>query len=346
MPCGAKACSFSLLLVIAVWFPATVTGQALDRAHFIGLAAGVVKVEARNNSGSYSLGTAVAIAPGRVVTNCHVTRDARLITLVKGSSRWPAVAQSADLEHDLCVLEAPKLEATPVRMGSARDLRIGQRVGAMGFTGGVGMAFRDGMVGALHRLDGSMVIQSTTAFTSGASGGALFDQEGRLVGILTFRLPGPHGHYFSAPVDWIAARVGAVEGFTGIAPLAATRSFWQRSPPDLPYFMRAALLEADGQWPELLNLADAWAVAEDDSPEPWLARGKACLRLDRREAAVEAFIRATMVEPASGEAWFNLGVTYFHLGEATEVQRAHATLSRLNPDLAEDLAVIAGLSLQ
>lgn len=346
MPRGAGTCSLVILLGVTVSFPATVTAQALDRAHFIRLAAGIVKVEARNNSGSYSLGTGVAIAPGRVVTNCHVTRDARLITLVKGSSRWPAIAQSADLEHDLCVLEAPTLEATPVRMGSARDLRIGQRVGAMGFTGGMEMAFRDGMVGALHRLDGSMVVQSTTAFTSGASGGALFDHEGRLVGILTFRLPGPQGYYFSAPVDWVAARVTAVAGFVGIAPLAATRSFWQRPPPDLPYFMRAALLEAGDQWPELLKLADAWAVAEDDSPEPWLARGKAYLRLDRREAAVEAFSRATVVEPASGEAWFNLGVTYFRLGEATELQRAHATLSQLNPDLAEDLAVISGLSLQ
>jgi hypothetical protein len=343
---GTRLCSFAFLVGIASSLPATVTAQALDRTHFIRLAASVVKVEVQNRNGSYSLGTAVAIAPGRVVTNCHVTRDARLITLVKGALRWPAIAQSADLEHDLCILEAPTLEAMPVRMGSARSLRIGQRVGAMGFTGGIGMAFRDGMVGALHRLDGSKVIQSTTAFTSGASGGALFDNEGRLVGILTFRLPGAPGYYFSAPVDWVAARVTAVEGFTGIAPLAATRPFWQHPPPDLPYFMRAALLEAGDQWPELLKLAEAWAVAEDDSPEPWITRGKAYLRLDRREAAAEAFSRATVVEPASGDAWFNLGVTCFHLGETAELQRAHLTLSRLNPDLAKDLAVISGLSIQ
>jgi Flp pilus assembly protein TadD len=110
--------------------------------------------------------------------------------------------------------------------------------------------------------------------------------------------------------------------------------------------MRAALLEAGAQWPELLDLADLWAAAEDDSPEPWIARGKACLRLDRREEAAKAFSRATMVEPASGEAWFNLGVAYFRLGETTELLRAHATLSKLNPDLAEDLAVIAGISRQ
>lgn len=346
MPGGAGLCSLVFLVGIVVSLPATATAQALDRAHFIRLAASVVKVEVHNRSGSYSLGTAVTIAPGRVVTNCHVTRDARLITLVKGALRWPATAQSADLEHDLCVLDAPKLEATPVRLGSARDLRIGQRVGAMGFTGGIEMAFRDGMVGALHRLDGSKVVQSTTAFTSGASGGALFDYEGRLVGILTFRLPGPQGYYFSAPIDWVAERVSANDGFVAIGPLAATRSFWQRPPSDLPYFMRAAMLEAGAQWSELLNLSDLWAVAEDDSPEPWIARGKAYLRLDRREAAVKAFSRATMVEPASGEAWFNLGVTCFRLGDAAELQRAHAALSELNPDLAEDLAVIAGISRQ
>lgn len=335
------------LVGIAASFPSTVTAEEVfDRARFIRLAASVVKIEVQNRDGSYSLGTAVAIAPGRVVTNCHVTRGARLVTLVKGALRWPATAQSADLEHDLCILDAPKLEATPVQLGSARDLRIGQRVGAMGFTGGIEMAFRDGMVAALHRLDGSKVIQSTTAFTSGASGGALFDHEGRLVGILTFRLPGPQGYYFSAPVDWIAERVTAGDGFVGIGPLAAIRSFWQRPPPDLPYFMRVALLEAGAQWPEVLDLADLWAAAEDDSAEPWIARGKACLRLDRREAAAKAFSRATMVEPASGEAWFNLGVTYFRLGETTELLRAHATLSKLNPDLAEDLAVIAGISRQ
>jgi Flp pilus assembly protein TadD len=110
--------------------------------------------------------------------------------------------------------------------------------------------------------------------------------------------------------------------------------------------MRAALLEAGAQWSELLNLADLWATAEDDNPEPWIVRGKACLRLDRREAAAEAFGRATMVEPASGEAWFNLGVTYFRMGEAAELKRAYATLSALNPGLAEDLAVIAGISRQ
>lgn len=346
MPGGAGTCIFVFLLGIAASLPATVKAQALDRAHFIRLAASVVKIEVQNKDGSYSLGTAVAIAPGRAVTNCHVTRDARLITLVKGALRWPATAQSADLEHDLCVLDAPRLEATPVRLGSARDLRIGQRVGAMGFTGGIEMAFRDGTVGALHRLDGSKVIQSTTAFTSGASGGALFDHEGRLVGILTFRLPGPQGYYFSAPVDWVAERATAGEGFVAIGPLAATRSFWQRSPSDLPYFMRAALLEAGALWSELLNLADLWATAENDSPEPWIARGKAYLRLDRREAAVKAFSRATMVEPASGEAWFNLGVTYFRLGETAELQHAHTTLRQLNPDLAEDLAVIAGISRQ
>ena len=299
-----------LLLVAALSISAPAgSHEALDRAFFIGLAASVIKVEARIGDGSYSLGTGVAIAPGRVVTNCHVTRNAIQITLVKGSLRRPVVSQNADLEHDLCLLNAPSLDAPPVTMGSAKDLRVGQRVAAMGFTGGVDMGFREGFVHALHPHDGSQVIRSSTAFTSGASGGALFDQSGRLVGILTFRLPGPAAHYYSAPSEWIARFPTNDDGFSRIGPLADFRAFWQRPESELPFFMRAALLEADGNWPALLNMANTWASAENTGAEPWIARGKAYLRMDRREFAADAFLRATAIEPASGEAWFNLGLT-------------------------------------
>jgi S1-C subfamily serine protease len=58
------------------------------------------------------------------------------------------------------------------------------------------------------------VIQTSTAFTSGASGGGLFDEDGRLVGILTYRLRGASGYYFSsaegiAPERMMWARPGA-----------------------------------------------------------------------------------------------------------------------------------------
>lgn len=318
----------------------------LDRAFFIQVAASVLKVEARNSSGGYALGTAVAVAPGIAVTNCHVTRDAQTISLVKGAARWPVASQFADVRHDLCLLAAPMLEATPVRVGSAKALRVGQRVGALGYTGGVEMAFREGVVGALHRFDGSNVIQSTTAFTSGASGGGLFDEEGHLVGILTFRLPGPQAYYFSAPVDWIVAQLGGSDGYIKVVPHPGGMAFWQQPAARLPYFMRAARLEAEGKWQELLQLAEEWSDSDRESSEPWLSRGKAYVRLDRREGAARAFEKAVALDPDSGEALFHLGLTYFSLGETEALQRVFARLRDVNADLADDLAVVGGLCCQ
>lgn len=312
------------------------------RAWFIAVAPSIVKVEAHNTGGSYSLGTGVAVAPGRVVTNCHVTREAQRITLVKGALRTPATGQLADLEHDLCLLDAPALAARPVPLRSATTLRVGQRVRAVGFTGGVELALREGVVGALHRLDDSRVIQSTTAFTSGASGGGLFDDEGHLVGILTFRLPGSRASYFSAPVDWIATRSAGSEGYVAVAPVAGGVAFWQQPASRLPYFMRAARLAAEGDWHALVRLADEWSASERENPEPWLSRGQALLRLDRPAGAARAFEQAVALQPDAGDALHGLGVAYFRLGRSDEVQRVFAQLDAVDPDLADDLAAVGG----
>ena len=314
------------------------------REWFIAVAPSLVKVEVNNIGGTYSLGTGVVIAPGRVVTNCHVTRKAQRITLVKGALRMPATSQLADLDHDLCLLDAPTLAATPVPLRSAATLRVGQRVRAVGFTGGVELALREGVVGALHRFGASRVIQSTTAFTSGASGGGLFDEAGRLVGILTFRLPGSPASYFSAPVDWISAPVAAGDdGYVAVAPLDGGEPFWQQPAERLPVFMRATRLAAEGDWQTLLQLADEWSAGEPDNPEPSLSRGKALLRLDRPDLAASAFERAVALQPDSAEALHGLGVAYFRLGQGADLQRVFTRLVAVDPELADELAAFGGI---
>ena len=310
----------------------------LDRGRFLALSASILKVEALKEGGGYSLGTGVAVAPGKFVTNCHVTRDAATVMLVQGGARWRATAELADSFLDLCVLDVPALSGVPsVPVASARDLALGQAVVAMGFTGGIGMQLQAGLVSGLHHLYGSEVIQTTTAFTSGASGGALFDSAGRLVGILTFRLRGADGYYFSSPIDWIAARIGNSDDYVKVAPLRGDTAFWAQAADSLPYFMQAASLEADGKWHELLRLTERWSGAEERNPEPWFLRGNSYVKLDRVEGAVKAYRKAVALNPAFGKAWFNLGTSYLRLGEADEVQRVVSVLREVDAGLADEL---------
>jgi serine protease Do len=337
----------SLLLSLVLATTSVAWADEVSRAQMMSLARSVLKVEVVKEDGGYSLGTGVSIAPGKFVTNCHVTHDAEEITVVQGGRRWPAVSELIDQEYDLCVLDVPTLnEIAPVPLASARQLKIGQAVTAIGFTGGMEKKLRSGMVSGLYSLNGSNVIRTTTAFTSGASGGALFDGEGRLVGILTFRLRGPIAYYFAAPVEWIVPRVANARSYGKIAPLRGGNAFWARPLEALPYFMQAASLEANSDWDELIKLTEKWSEAEVANAEPWFLRGIAYTKLDRREGAVKAYLKAVNLDPDFGQAWFNLGVAYFGLGDNDELLHVLAVLHRLAPDLADELSLKSGATLQ
>jgi TonB family protein len=52
-------------------------------------------------------------------------------------------------------------------------------------------------------IEGRRVIQTTAAISPGSSGGGLFDEEGRLIGITTFTLRESQNLNFAHPADWI-----------------------------------------------------------------------------------------------------------------------------------------------
>ena len=326
-------------LVVTLCVSVAAHAQEFDRSVYIRLAGSLVKIEALSADGNLSLGTGVAIAPGRVATSCHVTRSATNITMLRGGLRWRVVGQLADIAHDICVLHAPRLDAAPAPLGNASMLKLGQQVGAIGFEGGVTIQFRQGRVTALHRLDGSNVLRSSTPFTSGASGGGLFNNAGQLVGLLTFRQRGTEGSYFSVPIDWLGASTNDTKLYSPIAPLdLKSKAFWQQSIESLPYFMQANSLEVDQKWIPLLQLSNRWGTVDKDSVEPWIALGGAYNGLARPDDAVKAYEEALQRDPDSSEAWFGLARIYAKQGNEQKFQLMLQNLQRLNPDLATELA--------
>lgn len=229
-----------LLLMLAGAAALPAARAQMDRAELVRVGASVMRVEAARAQGGFAMGSAVVVGDGLAVTNCHVTREARAIDLVRGELRWPARAQAADTEHDLCLLHAEGLPAPAVPLGRAEELQRGQAVVALGFTGGVLLQNSPGEVIGLHRLDGAPVVQVNNRFSSGASGGGLFDAGGRLVGILTFRLRGGAAHYFAAPSEWLQRLIdGGPSTFHAVAPLPASdRAYWERPHASQPPFMR------------------------------------------------------------------------------------------------------------
>ena len=133
---------------------------------------------------------------GYIVTNYHVIEDASRITVtfVDGKS-YDATLVGGDEENDIAVLKIDATGLTPVVIGSSDNLVVGDQVYAIGNPlGELTFSLTGGYVSALNRnvtmSDGRRMnyIQTDTAINSGNSGGALFDQYGQVVGIVSAKL--------------------------------------------------------------------------------------------------------------------------------------------------------------
>jgi len=153
---------------------------------------------------------------GSVITNYHVisgASDAR-VRLNDGRD-YPATLVGASPAHDLAVLriKVPSNPPPPLPLGSSHDLRVGQRVYAIGNPFGLDWSMTTGIVSALDRaLDGDggntieHLIQTDAAINPGNSGGPLLDSAGRLIGMNT-AIYSPSGASagigFAVPIDTI-----------------------------------------------------------------------------------------------------------------------------------------------
>ncbi|WP_119154346.1 trypsin-like peptidase domain-containing protein [Caldimonas tepidiphila] len=324
----------ALLVVLAASTPAGAAEP--DVAMGMRLAPSVLQVRATGGTG-LQLGSGVVVARETVVTNCHVTRSAQTVSVVHAGATLPARAQSADMAHDLCLLQVPGLAAEAVALGSASGLVTGRPVLAIGFTGGFGPRISRGRVVALHRWDGAHVVQSSTSFTSGASGGGLFDADGALVGVLTFRLRGGEAHYYAAPVDWLHPRLAPPPRWDDIGPLAG-RGFWERRGPAQPMFLRAAALEHGAQWPALARLAAEWARAAADDPEAPYMLGVAEEAQGRHEQAAAAWNHSLRLDADYHRSRMRLARLHHRLGREAEARQALDALTRREPQLGRELA--------
>ncbi len=195
----------ALLLVTGLSGAQAAAGIAAELV-FERAAAGVVTVYAADRSGRVlSQGSGVVVQPRHVLTNCHVLKGADFVGLKAAGATITAELIEVKIARDLCLLRAALLDAPALARGSAQDLRIGQRVYALGAPLGLELTFTEGLVSGLRREGGYALIQTSAAISPGSSGGALLAQDGSLVGIISFKLSDESNQSenlnFAMPID-------------------------------------------------------------------------------------------------------------------------------------------------
>ena len=93
------------------------------------------------------LGSAVVIGPGRLVTNCHVLVKSKAVYVRRENVMYQATLEHADAPRDLCQLQVAKFEAPAVRLRPAGELKVGERVFAIGNPKGLEVTLSEGLMG-------------------------------------------------------------------------------------------------------------------------------------------------------------------------------------------------------
>lgn len=151
---------------------------------------------------------------GRIVTNYHVIEDAsRVEVTLTDHSTWKGIVVGVAPDKDLAVLQisAPEEKLKPILIGESHNLKVGQKVFAIGNPFGFDQTMTTGIVSALNREIKSVtgrtiqgVVQTDAAINPGNSGGPLLDSAGRLIGVNT-AIYSPTGASagigFAVPVD-------------------------------------------------------------------------------------------------------------------------------------------------
>lgn len=321
------------ILLLSALMCAPASAQ-VDSIFITRLSLSVVKVSASSANGKTFLGSGVVVAPDEVLTNCHVTRAASSVMVFKSALRFNVHSQRADMDHDLCLLKTDVMPLQPVALRTSSTLKPGEPSYYYGYTGGVEAFFAQGKVSALHGLDSSSVIETTAGFSLGASGGGLFDEQGRLLGITTFLAAGHRGAYYAMPADWLerlrkrsARSVEPLEG----SPL------WDKPESEQPFFLRLARLTEQKRWDEAAALGATWTREESANPGAWLSLGTALSMLSKNREALPALQKAYELSPDDPRTLFQLGTALARTGESNQAQSMRTSLALVDAELAGKL---------
>lgn len=301
-----------------------------------------------------SLGSGVVVAKDVIATNCHVIDADMQIRVYYRANVYPAKLLHSDWDRDICTLTVKNINATPVTKSNTRRIKVGERVYAIGSPKGLELTMSDGIISSLRPVEGGQYLQITAPISQGSSGGGLFDEEGRLIGLPTFYIADGQQLNFAVPVEWI----NDLPKRHKRKPEAVQVSYAN-------WFNKALALEKNEDWDELISHANLWILAQPENPKAWSTLSLACLnskqnakaleavqqalRIDQNDAvawyikgnyysisgehakSIEAYQQAVRIHPSYGEAWYNMGLAYDEIGQYTKAIEIYQQAVRINP---------------
>ncbi len=271
-----------------------------------------------------STGTGVVIGDGQVVTNCHVIKNPKLLTVRSSDKDYPASLHYSDWERDLCSLTVVGLDIPAVLLGNSSVLKVGAKVYALGTPKGLALTLSDGIVSGFRERQSGRYIQTTAAISRGSSGGGLFDENGALIGLTTFYMADGQNLNFALPIEWVNELAQRSTQALALAPPMAPLLPPTSHPPAASQWQKKSHeLELDKDWIGLLEHSDQWTKAEAGNDNAWKSLGVAFYQTGQTQQSIHAWGKAIRLHPDEAELWFRVAAAYTRTGQSAKAIDAY-----------------------
>lgn len=317
----------ALTLAGAPWWAHGAAPADAARQVFARVAPSVVTVRVLDAQGQADgHGSGVVVAAGQVATNCHVVRSAAALRVDDAGTEHAAEWTRQLPGIDLCLLAVSGLKAPAVALRAEPPLVVGEPVHAVGNPLGFGLAVSSGLLSSVEPGEPHARLAATAPVSPGSSGGGLFDDHGRLVGVTTAILGTGQNINLVLPADAVAQLLARGEPRATDAALP---------PPDRRWADEALALVVSGDAAGLQALAAAWGQAQPWSAPARVAQARAAL-LQARPADAEAMAReALALDGDLDSAWVQLGLALAAQQRPDEAEHALQQAERRNAGEAE-----------
>lgn len=296
----------------------------------------IVQISVELENGNVGTGTGVVISNEYVVTNCHVLANGKGANVAKYGDGYKPIALKADWKHDLCALKFDGLPFKPVPMRDTATLEIEEEVFSIGYPNGNNVPQPSyGSIKAKYPFDNGLIIRSDAAFSLGSSGGALFDQKFNLIGITSFKSPGPQGFFYSLPVEWIRKLITSNE----LQTLNTNESpFWALPYQEQPYFMQVVIPYQNHEWQNLHNIAEAWTKNEPNAADAWYFLGVSDLGLSHEQIAKSELEKALSFNPQHLDVFKRQSEIALKEADFEKLSKLKAAIEALDTYASEELS--------
>jgi serine protease Do len=166
----------------------------------------VVVVESLDERGSIiGQGSGFVVTPnGAVVSNLHVIRGASIVRVKLPNGDMYKTVDIVDFDEskDIVILKVKGFQLPVVRLGDSDQTEVGETIVAISSPEGLTNSISTGVISGVRKLDTHRVFQLTAPISNGSSGGALFDSEGAVIGIVTYLYAGGQNINFAVPINY------------------------------------------------------------------------------------------------------------------------------------------------